>query len=363
VKVAVYARALTARPTGRGLYIREMLAALGRVAPDLDLHVFAGEPAEIPGCRVYPARGAGFIADLWRTLRGVARDVAAIRPDVFWSASPFLPGGLAADRPVVITVHDLVWRDHPETMSAGSRLAAGWMERGIRRARRIVCDSAFTRDRLAAFWPDRAGVADVIHLAPNPRLRAAAPETGLVDRLEIRRPFVLNVGTLEPRKNLPVLLEAMQALPDVTLVQCGAEGWRVEALLREAGRMPNMKRLGYVDESVLAALYRDALAAVFPSRYEGFHLPPLDAAAAGCPVVVSDIPVHREVLGDAAVYAPLDDAAALADRIRTLRDDPAMRASVAQRLQAHAARFSWEASAGRFIGILQDAAEGRLRPV
>jgi glycosyltransferase involved in cell wall biosynthesis len=357
--LAVYARALTSRPTGRGLYAREMLAALRRVAPDLELHLFAGDPVDWPGVRLYPARGAGLAADLWRTWRGVARDLAAIRPRVLWSVSPFLPCGIPRDLPVVITVHDLVWRDHPETMSRGGRWAGGWMERGIRRAQRIVCDSDFTRDRLAAFWPDRAGVAEVIRLAPNPVLRAAAPEPGLIDRLGIRRPFVLNVGTFEPRKNLPVLLAAMRALPDITLVQCGAEGWRVSPLLREADGMPNVKRLGYVGESALAALYRAALAAVFTSRYEGFHLPPLDAADAGCPVVVSEIPVHREVLGDAAVYAPLDDAAALAERIRALRDDPAMRASIARRLQARAARFSWDEAAARLVHVLHDLAAAR----
>jgi glycosyltransferase involved in cell wall biosynthesis len=109
----------------------------------------------------------------------------------------------------------------------------------------------------------------------------------------------------------------------------------------------------------LAALYRTAAAAVFTTVYEGFHIPPLDAAAAGCPVVATDIPVHREILGDGPLYAPVGDADAVAAAVRGLIDDPDEARRRGDRLWARAAGFSWDASAARLVENLRKAVAGR----
>src|SRR5262249_1875100 len=199
-----------------------------------------------------------------------------------------------------------------------NRWAAAWMEEGLHRADRIVCISEFTRERLTHYWPHLRPRTAVVHLAPNPRLAAPADDASVLGRLGLQRPFVLAVGTVEPRKNLGLVLDAMALLPGVPLVHCGPAGWNVGGLEERLRRTHDVHRLGWVEEPVLATLYRHARAAVFPSIYEGFDLPALDAASLGCPLVVSDIPGHREVLGGAAPYAPAHRAAAPATRLRSL---------------------------------------------
>jgi len=346
VKVAVFARGLTRRPTGRGVYAAEMIRALAAMG-GVEMDVFAGEPLDVPGCRFWPAQGRTAAGSAWRVLRGIGRDVRALAPDLLWSATHFLPRGLPRRLPAVGTLLDVVWRDHPETMSRGRRWAASWVEEGLSRADRIVCISHFTRDRLAAHWPRLLSRAEVVHLAPNPRLPALPADPALVARLGLDRPFVINVGTLEPRKNLALLLDAMKLVPGVLLVHCGPAGWGVEPLSARARRNPDVRLLGWVGEPTLAALYRAAVAAVFPSIYEGFDLPTLDAASLGCPLVVSDIPVHREVLGDAPMYFPLGRADEAARGLRDLLESPEKRRDLSLAARGRAAAFTWEASARR----------------
>jgi alpha-1,3-rhamnosyl/mannosyltransferase len=328
---------------------REMIQALRQVQPDIEIHLFSGGNPEWPGVHWRPAVGRGPVGEGWRLLRGIARDVADIRPDVFWSATHVVPYGLAESLPRVVTLLDLVWRDHPETMSPKNRRVAEWFERGLRRVDRIACISAFTRDRLIAHWPELADRAIVVHLASSRTLSESMVSS-------TRRPYVLNVDTLEPRKNLPVLLDAVADLPDIDFVHCGGIGWGVDEVVRRASGMPSVKLRGYVPDSELGSLFRGALAAVFPSIYEGFHLPPLDAVSVGCPVIASDIPVHREVLGEAAVFVPPHDGRAWAAAISSLRDDPARRAQLAEAGRQRARRFTWEASARALLQVFQSVA-------
>jgi alpha-1,3-rhamnosyl/mannosyltransferase len=325
---------------------REMLQALRRVEPEIQIHLFSGEDPDWPGVRWRPARGGGPVGESWRLLRGIARDVADIQPDVLWSATHILPYGLARTLPKVVTLLDLVWRDHPETMSSKNRRIAEWFEGGLRRADRIACISAFTRNRLLAHWPELAERATVVHLAGSGTLGGSTGTSS-------RRPYVVNVDTLEPRKNVAILLDAITQLPDLDFVHCGGIGWGMDEVLERARGMRSVELRGYVPDSELGALYRGALAAAFPSIYEGFHLPPLDAMSVGCPVIASDIPVHREVLGDAALFVAPHDAGAWAEAMRSLRDDPARRARLAEAGRRQALGFTWEASARALLRVFQ----------
>ena len=349
MRVAAFARGLTASPTGRGMLAREMIQALRRIQPEIEIHLFSGENPDWPGVHWKPAVGAGPFAESWRLLRGIARDIADIRPAIFWSATHVLPYGLAESLPKVVTLLDLVWRDHPETMSAKNRRIAAWFERDLGRVDRIACISAFTRDRLTAHWPELADRAVVVHLAGSRMLGGSTVTSS-------GRPYVVNVDTLEPRKNLPVLLDAIGELPGIDFVQCGGIGWGVDDLVRRASAMPSVKLRGYVPDSELGSLYRGALAAAFPSIYEGFHMPPLDAMGVGCPVIASDIPVHREVLGDAAVFVAPQDARAWAAAIKSLRDDSARRAQLAEAGRRRALGFTWEASASALLRLFRTVA-------
>jgi len=356
MKLCVFARNLSRRPTGRGYLARELVTSLLKSSPSPSIDLFCSEDPGIPGARVHSARGSGILSDLWRVSRGIASDVVAIRPDVFWGTTHFLPRGLPSSLPKVVTLLDLVWKDHPETLSLKNRWGASWLERGLREATQIACISQFTRDRLEAHFPELAGRAGVVPLSPNPRLAAMAGGADLLrERFGLESPYILNVDTFEPRKNLRLALEAMSRLRQVTFVQCGHPGWNVQKDLNLARSMPNVRLLDYVDEAALAALYRGARACIFPSIYEGFHLPPLDALSLGAPVLASDIPVHREVLGDAAEYFPPSDAGRLEALIDACVRDDAFRLKLAEKGRSRAAAFSWDAAAARMASMFEAA--------
>lgn len=350
MRIAAFARGMASKPTGRGVLAREMLQALRRVRPEAGIHLFSAEDPGWPGVTWRPAVGDNLLRDAWRVLRGVARDVSAIQPDVFWSATHFLPYGLPGRVPKVVTLLDVVWRDHPETMSRNHRRAAGRLERGLHQADRIVCISAFTQSRLARHWPHLALRSELVHPAPG-----SAVDGGAV-AVE-RAPYVLNVDTLEPRKNLAILLEILPHLPDLRLVQCGGIGWAAEDFITRAKMTPAVTLRGYVPDSELASLYRGALAAVFPSIYEGFHLSPLDALSAGCPVIASDIPVHREILGNAALFVPCHDVEGWVAAIQLLRDSPERRARMVHAGREQAQRFNWDEAAGKLLRVFDSVSE------
>jgi glycosyltransferase involved in cell wall biosynthesis len=357
MKLAVFARSLDASPTGRGMVAREVVSALRRVQPDVRIDLFAAVDPSWGGVTFHQGRGRTVAADTWLMLRGIGRELARIEPDGLWCPTHLLPHGVPAELPVVLTLLDVVWRDHPDTMTSPQRWFARYGERGLKRADRIVCISEFTRRRLIHYWPELASRARVVHLAPNSafqRTRDGQPPVAPAG-------VVVNVDTIEPRKNLGVLLDAMADLPELRLVQCGGRGWKTGELATRAAQMPNVRLMGYADDQTVAGLYQTAAVAVFPTIYEGFHLPPLDAMALGCPVVASDIPVHREVLGDAATYFDPRNARALAAAIRRIVADPHERARMTARGHERAARYSWDATAKAIIDVVSDAQSERRK--
>jgi alpha-1,3-rhamnosyl/mannosyltransferase len=181
--------------------------------------------------------------------------------------------------------------------------------------------------------------------------------------------YALSVGTLEPRKNLETLLRAWRRLRRrrrargetvPPLVLCGGYGWKAEGLRREvdAARAEGwLHHFGYVSEQELAAFYRNARLFVFPSRYEGFGLPLLEAMSAGVPAVASDLPVLRELGGDAALYAPALDEETWAERVEELLSDGELAERLAAAGRERAARFTWERAAEEHVAVFREAAE------
>jgi glycosyltransferase involved in cell wall biosynthesis len=213
-----------------------------------------------------------------------------------------------------------------------------------RSAHVVLCNSAFTaRD-----------VQELLHMAPE-RLRVAHPAAAPVftrdgERADLGRPYALTVATLEPRKNLETLLEAHELLAgELALAVVGAAGWGPQPRLDR----PGVIRLGYVDDDELARLYRGASAFVYPSRFEGFGIPVLEAMASGVPVVASAHASIDEACGDAAVRADPESANAIATAIR---EAIARRAELVPRGAAHAARFTVHAMGEAFLAAYAEAA-------
>jgi glycosyltransferase involved in cell wall biosynthesis len=242
-----------------------------------------------------------------------------------------------------MTVHDATPWLHPETISRGMRLYYRPLyAQALRRAAAVFTVSeASRRDLVAA-----AGVPEAkIRVTPN----GVDPLFFEAHRTQPgARPYLLGVGTLEPRKNLPTLLDAFARLRasgrDLDLRLVGRQGW-ADRLRIEPALAPHVRLAGAVGDAELASLYAGAACFVLPSRYEGFGLPLAEALAAGAPAVASDIPALREVAGDAALYAPPGDAAMLARAIGEALDGGPETARRVERGRARVRRYSWEACA------------------
>jgi glycosyltransferase involved in cell wall biosynthesis len=304
----------------------------------------------------------------------------------------------AAAGALVATVHDLGYRRVPWAIRQATleRLEAE-LDQVWFRAERIVTDSAAVRDEILAEGLAAPGRLRVIPLGPgqDPAQEPQGPGAGS-ERSPGREPeggpgrartgdlgtpaglppgYGLSVGTLEPRKNLETLLDAWRALRRrrrtsgsgrelPALVLCGQLGWKSEALRRrveEARAEGWLHHVGYVEEAALAALYRGARLFVFPSRYEGFGLPVLEALAAGLPVVASDLPVLRELAGEAVLYAPAMDVEAWVRQLERVLDDPELACRLAAAGRERAGRFTWERAAEMHMAVFREAAcHGRL---
>jgi glycosyltransferase involved in cell wall biosynthesis len=252
-------------------------------------------------------------------------------------------------RPLVATVHDLAFRHYPDAYPAAGRR---YHDRAARivagEAARVVAVSQATADDLTELYGVEPARISVVPLGVEPPGAADQPAAArLLADLGVRGPFLLAVGTLEPRKNLPRLLaafgEVTDELPDHHLVVAGPVGWG--PTLRPTWDSVRVKLAGPVDDPVLQALYRSADGLAYPSLYEGFGLPVVEAMAQGLPVLTSDRSSLPEVAGDAAVLVDPLDRGAIAKGLVRLVTDSALRRRMADAGPRRAARFTWSATA------------------
>jgi len=261
---------------------------------------------------------------------------------------------LGAGIPCIATVHDLTFYRLPRRYSLPRRLYYRALAESSRRAARIIV-------------PSKAVAADVVRYLNYPlervRVVAEAPRTGLSPapeatvadvcrRLGVEHPYLLCVGTAEPGKRAVDAVRAIALMQKSgsapQLVLAGNEGPLSKALRREAARLgvtDRVRFVGYVGDADLAALYTGAAALVFPSLYEGFGLPPLEAMACGTPVISSKAPAMSEVLGQAAIFVPVRDPDSIAREVARLLAGPAERSDWSARGREHAARFTWTRTA------------------
>ena len=275
--------------------------------------------------------------------------------DVVHATSAAVPP--VRDRPLVATVMDLAFRHEPDTYPPAGRR---YHERAARivaaeAARVLVPTAATARDLTDLYGVEPARIV-VTPLGIEPAEPDRAGARRLLGDLGVHGPFLLSVGTLEPRKNLPRLLGAFavaaEELPDHHLVVVGPVGWGAQ--LRPTWDSVRVKLAGWVADATLHGLYAAADGFAYPSLYEGFGLPVLEAMAHGTPVLTSDRSSLPEVAGDAALLVDPTDQAALAEGLVRLVTDATLRAELARRGHDRAARFSWPATAAATWAAYKD---------
>lgn len=334
--------------TGIALYTRQLAAALAAEGVAVE-RWGATRSGDEP-------RGA-WSRTAW-TLTQLPALLEARRPRLFHAVSNFnLPLHRVAGVPYVLTVHDLVPLLLPDTVSTAFRWQfRAWLTRSLAVADQVICVSDVARRSVLERFDVDAGKLTVIphgvdHVDSLPQ--ADATTYAWIDALGLTEPWVLYAGALDARKNVELVLDAVGRLYDggrrVSLVLAGQRWFgagaieqRVQAL---KARGVDVRPLGYLDERVFYALMRRAGVFVFPSRYEGFGLPPLEAMHLGVPTIVSTAGSLPEVCGDGAQQVDPDDAAGLATRLEALLASASLRASWSQRARGRAAHFRWKHTA------------------
>lgn len=274
-----------------------------------------------------------------------------LRCDVFHATNFVAPPSRRV--PIVVTVHDVGFLHHPDAVSPAVRRMARVLPGVLRRAAAIVAVSEFTRDEVAGWLPDVAARVTVVHNGSHAR-----PAPSGADRTAGGPPYALMLGTLEPRKNVPLALDALVILRargvDLRLVLAGGATPRLDvgALLRDRGLAePEVTCTGYVDDARVPDLLAGARAVVFPSLYEGFGMPLLEAMEAGVPVVGVRAGATPETVGEAGLLVEPGDAEGFADALERAAFDEGARAGLIAAGQARAGLFTWERAAAATLDV------------
>jgi len=366
LRIGIDARAAAEVPAGRGRVVRELLRELARNERGHEWLLFARERWEEPlglEWRLVPGRDP-----VWhlRAARAVNREC-----EVFFSTNSYLTAWFTRV-PTALMVADMVAffpEMAPQRRARAIELAT--LRPAVARAARLMCISESTRRDLVARYPAAAPKAMTVLLGVSEELGrepAAAELDAVRSRLSLPERFVLATGTLEPRKNLPRLAEAHARLPEALrsehpLILTGPPGWELDrALAGVRDRGSDVRLLGYVRDSDLTALYRLCTAFAYPSLYEGFGLPLLEAMRCGAACVTSNLSSLPEVGGDAVEYADPRDPSSIAAALERLLRDPAHRADLGRRAAERAASFTWSRTTDELVALLE-AAKGVAKGV
>lgn len=365
LRVALDATPLIGVRTGVGEFVFHALEAL-TAHPELELRAFAltwrgrGELRTLLPKGVHRMRRPMVARPLrmaWQRMDAPVIERWTGRIDVVHGTNFVVPPSRRAAR--VVTIHDLTPVRFPELCTPATLAYPDLLRRAIAGGAWVHTPSAFVADEVVELLgarPER-----VVTVASGvPAVVAADPSAGR--RMAGSDRYILTVGTIEPRKDHAALVRAFDRVADrdddLHLVVAGVDGWAIDtfgAEVRRARHRDRVVRLGYVDEVARAALLRGAAVFAFPSRYEGFGFPPLEAMEAGLPVVATAVGSLPEVLGDAALFVPPDDEEALADALERVLSDDALQTRLMKAGRNQVAAYSWKACAEGLVDLYERA--------
>jgi glycosyltransferase involved in cell wall biosynthesis len=361
---------------GIGRYTRELvnsIAALTEKSAKPYFHLFVAAAR----CSELPLPGSNFewrstrlserwLARLWYRLRlplPVQHWLGSL--DLFHAPDFILPP-VRPGTPTIVTIHDLSFVREPDSTMPGMSVHLNkWVPHSVKRADRVIAVSEATRRDLIEFYQTPPAKISVIYHGVSPEFRPVQEKERL---LAVRykygldqRPFILSVGTIQPRKNYQRLVQAFASINQpLSLVIAGSEGWNCDDVYREVEKLGLADRVyfpGFVAEEDLPVLLSAATLFGYPSLYEGFGLPVLEAMACGTPIVAANQSSLPEVVGDAGLTVDPTDVAALATAITRLLDDPSLRERLSAAGLAQAAKFTWPTTAAKLLRVYQEVIE------
>ncbi len=370
--VALDATPLQGARTGVGQFCQGLLEALGR-RDDIDAGAFALSRSGRAGIE-------GLLPPGVRALGWAGPGLPGRVLNASWARWPFPPAELysrgaqvvhgtnfvvppARRAAMVVSVHDLTPLHFPQWCRPAARAYPELVKKAVSRGAWVHADSHFVAEELTEMLGVPAERVRTVHLGVPPVHDRPSGRRLLPDWVNA---YVLAIATVEPRKDLPTLVRAFGQVaagrPGLALVIAGSEGWggtELDEAVAACAVRDRVLQLGWVDDEARDALTIGATVFAYPSRYEGFGLPPLHAMAAGAPVVAGDCGALREVLGDAARLVPPGDADALADALSGLLDDPGQRLDLSRRGRQRAAGYTWDACADGIVSLYREAVAAR----
>jgi glycosyltransferase involved in cell wall biosynthesis len=354
-------------PTGTEQYSREIIDHLAPLAAHDRMTLYVNRwdgtdwrPPSGVGVRELPSQRG------WTHAR-LSMEMLRFAPDVLFVPAHSVP--LWHPRATVVTVHDLGYRRLPDAHPDSSRLYRVWSTRfSARTATRVIAVSETTKRDLVEMEGISAERIRVVHHGVDTSLQRVENAAQLRDvrrRYGLPERYFLYVGTLQPRKNLQRLIQAHRRLRESdahlpSLVLAGQTGWLADPIIREARQSVSADSViltGYVDRADLAALLSASVAFVYPSLYEGFGMPVLEAMSCGTPVLTSNVSSLPEVAGDAAMLVDPEDVDSICEGLRRLADDSELREDLRGRGLERVCQFSWDRAARETLAVLREAVD------
>lgn len=362
MRIALDCRTVTAPKTGDRTYALNLMRALARVDAENEYFLYTWEPTtltDLEAPNFHPVVLPASPRWLWTPL-SFPRDLARRGADLAHVQYIIPP---SSPRPVTTTIHDVAFRRFPELFPLKHRLLLNWLiPMAVEHSAAVITGSEATKRDLLEFYDVRPEKVHVTPYAADPVYRPMDREEArqaVRRRLRVPVPYILSVGVLQPRKNLPRLVRAYNRIANSIphrLVLTGKEGWASEELRAAVAEAPPGNQpvfTGYVADADLPVLYAGADLFCYPSLYEGFGLPPLEAMACGTPVLTSNVSSLPEVVGEAGLTVDPRDEAAIADGIRSLVEDPERRLALAEAGLRRAAEFSWDRTAQETVAVYE----------
>jgi glycosyltransferase involved in cell wall biosynthesis len=375
LRIGIDYTAAVRQGAGIGRYTRELVRSLAKLDRGHDYVLFAAaggqQPADTAWPRSFQMRSVPLsdraLTILWHRLRLPLWVELATGPlDIFHSPDFVLPSVRRAK--TLVTVHDLSFIRYPQCADANLRAYLNQVvPRSVQRADLVLADSQSTKDDLVELLGVEPDKIEIVYPGVEERFHPIEDQA-LLD--EVRRRytlpprFILGVGTLQPRKNFTRLIEAFAdlrfAIRDLRLVIAGGKGWLYEEIFATVERLGLEEKVvfpGFVADEHLPALYNLADLFVFPSLYEGFGLPPLEALACGTPVITSDASSLPEVVGQAGLMVEATDVEALAQAMKQVLEDDALQEEMIARGLEQARKFTWQKAASRLLNLYKKLGE------